>query len=62
VVSASAPADLGECQWVEKTELLRIPISTVLKKAYRLVERAIALPGKPYRRGHPRTPEAAHRG
>src|SRR3954471_10351192 len=44
VASASAPADLGECQWVEKTELLRMPISTVLKKAYRLVERAIALP------------------
>ena len=46
VVSASAPTDLGECQWVEKTELLRMPISTVLKKAYRLVERAVALPGQ----------------
>jgi A/G-specific adenine glycosylase len=51
VVSASTPADLGDCQWVEKTELLRMPISTIVRKAHKMVEKAkaggtIALPAR----------------
>ncbi|MGH9693526.1 MAG: A/G-specific adenine glycosylase, partial [Bryobacteraceae bacterium] len=35
VLEAAAPAEIGECQWVELARLGRLPASTIVKKARR---------------------------
>lgn len=37
---ANAPGDLGPCQWIPFNELEDLPVSTILRKAKRVVERS----------------------
>lgn len=39
VLAANPPESIAECRWVELSEIPRIPASTILKKAGRVVER-----------------------
>jgi A/G-specific adenine glycosylase len=39
VLEAAAPAEIGECQWVELAHLGRLPASTIMKKARRSILR-----------------------
>ena len=39
VVEASAPEDAGACEWVALEALARLPVSTILKKAKRVVDK-----------------------
>jgi A/G-specific adenine glycosylase len=39
VVEASAPVDIGACEWIALEALTNLPVSTVLKKAKRVMER-----------------------
>lgn len=39
VVEAIAPADLGACRWILLEQLTALPVSTILKKAQRVVEK-----------------------
>ena len=39
VLTGEVPDDVGVCQWMAVEALLRLPVSTVLRKAYRLVSR-----------------------
>jgi A/G-specific adenine glycosylase len=41
VRTAEAPADLGECRWVEIHLLPTVPVSTVVRKAHRVMKRAV---------------------
>jgi A/G-specific adenine glycosylase len=42
VLEAAAPAEIGECQWVELAQLSRLPASTIVKKARRSMLRTQA--------------------
>jgi A/G-specific adenine glycosylase len=37
VIHAAAPAAIGHCRWISLTELPNLPLSTVARKAYRIV-------------------------
>jgi A/G-specific adenine glycosylase len=39
VVEACAPCETGECEWVALPELARLPVSTILKKAKRVIDK-----------------------
>jgi hypothetical protein len=40
VSAANAPRDLGECRWVAADELETLPISTILRKAWKAVRKS----------------------
>ena len=40
VVDAAIPDDIGECKWIPESDLQRLPVSTVTRKAQRVVHKS----------------------